>query len=211
LKKIMRKIMTILKKLLLKLRGKTPSSNNNSTTGDSITEGAMSAGCLPGPSISDEPKTVQETKEYTPDPMIIDQLPENGIFVFGSNTMGEHYGGAARFAHQELEAEWGVGEGMTGRTYAFPTLNFANTAKKTGNVPGRMPQMVSVEEFDESMRKLFVCVAANPNLKFYLTKIGLGIAGWDLPTVKQLFWKYYAGQTNIVYPIEFEMTAVDKR
>jgi hypothetical protein len=43
------------------------------------------------------------------------------IFVFGSNLSGIHGGGAARYAFDNLDAEWGVGEGITGRSYAIPT------------------------------------------------------------------------------------------
>ena len=49
-------------------------------------------------------------------------LPIEGqIFVFGSNLSGYHGGGAARFAHQTLGAEWGIAEGRSGMTYAIPT------------------------------------------------------------------------------------------
>ena len=48
----------------------------------------------------------------------ISTLGENEIFVFGSNIQGAHGGGAAWFAHKAFGAEWGVGEGLTGRTYA---------------------------------------------------------------------------------------------
>ena len=52
----------------------------------------------------------------------IAQLGENEIFVFGSNIQGMHGGGAAWYAHNNFGAEWGVGEGLTGRTYALPTM-----------------------------------------------------------------------------------------
>ncbi|MGX8712506.1 MAG: A1S_2505 family phage non-structural protein, partial [bacterium] len=52
----------------------------------------------------------------------IAKLGENEIFVFGSNIQGAHGGGAAWFAHKAFGAEWGVGEGLTGRTYALPTM-----------------------------------------------------------------------------------------
>ena len=135
-------------------------------------------------------------------------LPANGRFIFGSNKQGEHYGGAARFAYEKLGAEWGVGEGPTGRCYAFPTLNYANTAKREGKDFGELPHMVTVEEFDASYKKMFDFIAKMKKEKFYLTKIGLGIAGWDLDTVKGLFWKYYDPQVhvNLVFPREFDFT-----
>jgi len=44
------------------------------------------------------------------------------IFVFGSNLMGLHYGGAARAARLEHGAQNQVGFGPTGDAYAIPTL-----------------------------------------------------------------------------------------
>ena len=52
----------------------------------------------------------------------IDMLQGREIFVFGSNLAGHHMGGAARAAHQKFGAEWGVGVGLTGQSYAIPTM-----------------------------------------------------------------------------------------
>lgn len=46
---------------------------------------------------------------------------ENTIFVFGSNPEGIHGAGAARVALLKFGAEYGVGEGLTGNSYALPT------------------------------------------------------------------------------------------
>lgn len=35
--------------------------------------------------------TIPADKEYTKDPMNVSDLPDNGVFVFGSNTEGQHY------------------------------------------------------------------------------------------------------------------------
>lgn len=35
--------------------------------------------------------TIQPNKEYTKDPMSVADLSDNGVFVFGSNTEGQHY------------------------------------------------------------------------------------------------------------------------
>lgn len=52
----------------------------------------------------------------------IDVLEKDEIFVFGSNLAGHHMGGAARVANMKFGAEWGVGVGLTGQTYAIPTM-----------------------------------------------------------------------------------------
>jgi hypothetical protein len=43
------------------------------------------------------------------------------IFVFGSNLAGHHGGGSARAALEEHGAEYGVGVGLRGNSYAIPT------------------------------------------------------------------------------------------
>ena len=65
-------------------------------------------------------------KNRTEDPNIaserIDVLEKGEIFVFGSNLAGHHMGGAARAAHKKFCAEWGIGVGLTGQSYAIPTM-----------------------------------------------------------------------------------------
>ena len=55
-------------------------------------------------------------------PNYITHLSSCEVFVFGSNLAGHHHGGAARMAHEQFGAEWGVGVGPTGQCYAIPTM-----------------------------------------------------------------------------------------
>ncbi len=105
---------------------------------------------------------------------MIASLADDQIFVFGSNLAGNHAGGAARQAYDYFDAEMGVGEGMTGKCYAFPTLdeNFrqvSNTVLKAARL------------------NLYKCAVANPDKEFLLTKVGCGIAGFDEFDMKKLF------------------------
>jgi hypothetical protein len=115
---------------------------------------------------------------------MIETLKQNQIFVFGSNLAGKHYGGAARQANNQFDAQMGVGEGLTGKTYAFPTLdeNFG---------------MRSDEEITKSVEKFFECVIANPDLEFLLTKVGCGIAGYE---EEYMIEKFKHAPGNIVKP-----------
>ena len=54
-------------------------------------------------------------------PTHVEELEDNQIFVFGSNKDGEHESGTANRAFATFGAEWGVGEGLTGKCYAIPT------------------------------------------------------------------------------------------
>lgn len=100
----------------------------------------------------------------------IADLGENEIFVFGSNIQGAHGGGAAWYAHKTFGAEWGVGEGLTGRTYALPTMEGAASLQH------------AVERFT-------ACAEAHPELTFLVTAVGCGIAGYTPDEVAPLFRK----------------------
>lgn len=95
-------------------------------------------------------------------------LGDNEIFVFGSNIQGMHGGGAAWFAHKQFGAEWGVGEGLTGRTYALPTMEGTASLKK------------AVANFID-------CARQHPELTFLVTAVGCGIAGYTPAQVAPLF------------------------
>ena len=98
----------------------------------------------------------------------ISDLAANEIFVFGSNIQGAHGGGAAWYAHKKFGAEWGVGEGLTGRTYALPTMEGDSSLKK------------AVEHF-------IACAKVHPELTFLVTAVGCGIAGYTPAEVAPLF------------------------
>lgn len=113
----------------------------------------------------------------------IEELGEREIFVFGSNKQGMHGGGAAWVAHKKFGAEWGVGEGLTGRTYALPTMEGAASMKK------------AVEQFTN-------CARRHPELTFLVTAIGCGIAGYTPREVAPLF-RAAAGLENVYLPEMF--------
>ena len=98
----------------------------------------------------------------------IAELGANEVFVFGSNIQGAHGGGAAWYAHKKFGAEWGVGEGLTGRTYALPTMEGEASLKH------------AVENF-------IACAKAHPGLIFLVTAVGCGIAGYTPDEVAPLF------------------------
>lgn len=57
------------------------------------------------------------------DESIVTELPEDTVFVFGSNLAGQHGSGAARVTKSALRAVEGVGRGWAGQSFAIPTLN----------------------------------------------------------------------------------------
>lgn len=137
---------------------------------------------------------------YTPEN--ISFLNQNEIFVFGSNGGGQHIGGAA-YTALAWGAKMGVAEGLCGKTYAIPTLteDFNKVTK---------------EDLKNSFARFFSFALINPGRVFLVTKIGCGIAAWDICDVAILFWEAaretYQGLSfpcvgnlpeNIVVPQEF--------
>lgn len=127
-------------------------------------------------------------REYTPDR--ITKLKQDEIFVFGSNLAGAHGGGAARLAYNRFGAIWGQGVGLQGKSYAIPTMQ--------GGVETIKPY---VDEFIRFAK-------AHPELKFLVTKIGCGIAGFSEKDIAPLFY-HAIDSKNIVLPKEFDEIVQD--
>ncbi len=117
----------------------------------------------------------------TPD--FITLLKPGEIFVFGSNAHGMHAGGAARFALEHFGAEWGVGEGLQGQSYAIPTMEGLNSLK------------LAVDRF-------IAFAGQHPEYKFLVTPIGCGIAGYRESQIGPTF-VHAADLSNVYLPASF--------
>ena len=106
-------------------------------------------------------------------PNWIKQLKENEIFVFGSNLGGMHAGGAARAAMDHYGAVWGQGVGLQGVDVIKPY----------------------VDEFVAFARQ-------HPELRFLVTRIGCGIAGFAVEEIAPLFADAIDDE-NIILPEDF--------
>ena len=104
---------------------------------------------------------------FTPEQ--ITSLRADEVFVFGSNLAGMHGGGAAYAAFQKFGAVWGCGVGLQGQSYAIPTMQ--------GGVETIKPY---VDDFIDFAR-------SHPDLFFYVTRIGCGIAGFTDAEIAPLF------------------------
>lgn len=106
----------------------------------------------------------------------VTELKENEILVVGTNRNGEHYGGAAAQAHRDFGLDWGVSEGMSGQTYAFPTLS-------------RQMRPYNWSVLCSGRDILYWTARNNPGKTFLLTPVGTGIAGIDRAVIEKLFRK----------------------
>lgn len=96
------------------------------------------------------------------------------IFVFGSNEAGIHGAGAAYHAHRHYHAEWGVGVGRTGDTYAIPTKDY-----KIKTLP--------LHVINEYVLEFLEYAEQHPELTFNITKIGCGLAGYVSTDIAPMF------------------------
>lgn len=107
-------------------------------------------------------------------PENITKLEPNEVFVFGSNTDGRHGKGAAKTALKLFGAKWGVGEGLCGQSYALPTVGNNLSRMSTSNVKKHIDIFI---EFAKT----------HPELIFYVTKVGCGLAGHSESEIKPMF------------------------
>lgn len=112
---------------------------------------------------------------------MITELRPNEVFVFGSNADGWHAGGAAKTALERFGAAWGEGHGLHGQSYAIDTMS-------------------GISVIEEEVATFLEFAAEHAELRFLLTPIGTGIAGYDPEEIAPLF---AAAPDNVVLPPEF--------
>ena len=130
-----------------------------------------------------------EEKEYlgcTPD--YIDRLLAGQIFVFGSNALGYHTGGASGTARKKFGAVWGQAEGLQGQSYAIP-VDFGKDVREDDEVKAAVERFIA---FAKEHTELF----------FFVTRVGCGIAGYHDDEMAQ-FFKDALRMKNVCLPKSF--------
>ena len=108
---------------------------------------------------------------YTPD--YIDKLLPKQIFVFGSNALGYHTGGASGAARKKFGAIWGQAEGLQGQCYAIP-VDYGKNVRKD-------------KEVKEAIDRFIAFAKEHNELFFLVTRVGCGIAGYHDDEIAQYF------------------------
>lgn len=98
------------------------------------------------------------------------------IFVFGSNLAGRHGKGAALTARKDWGAVYGIGIGRTGDSYAIPTKGYAL-------------EVLSLAIINVHIMNFIQYAKEHPELDFYVTKIGCGLAGYKEEQIIPMFAK----------------------
>jgi len=116
-------------------------------------------------------------------PSQVNVLADGEIFVFGSNFHGAHMGGAARVAKEKYGAVWGIGEGLQGKSYAIPTME-------------------GLENLAPAVQRFTSFARQHRELKFFVTAIGCGIAGYQPEEIAPMFLDA-AYLPNVYLPLSF--------
>ena len=131
---------------------------------------------------------VEARPMYTPE--FIDQLPRNGVFVYGSNQYARHGAGSAKMASQNFGAQYhDAPMGLCGSSYGIITKSF-------NDIP------VTLKFIDLQIQTLYEFAKLRPDLTFYVTKIGTALAGFSLLEIRALFFNKIKPD-NIILPQEF--------
>lgn len=96
------------------------------------------------------------------------------VFVFGSNYAGAHGAGAAAYARKFHGATLGIGEGMSGNSYALPTKNH--------NI-----QSLTLAQIQGHVDKFMEYAGLHPELEFQVTQVGCGLAGFKASDIAPMF------------------------
>lgn len=99
---------------------------------------------------------------------------EEWVFVFGSNEAGIHGAGAAKVARYQFGAKLGFYNGVMGNSYAIPTKDF--------NI-----KVLSLENIRKYIEVFVKYTVDNPQKKFWITRVGCGLAGYKDIQIAPLF------------------------
>jgi hypothetical protein len=109
------------------------------------------------------------------------------VFVFGSNLAGRHGAGSAKTARAVYGAQYGVGVGPTGSSYAIPTKDAHLKVLPLDQIAGHVKAFIEYARLHEE-------------LSFDVVAIGCGLAGFR---PKQIAPMFEGAPDNVHLPEEF--------
>ena len=127
--------------------------------------------------------------KVTPEKLTKYHLLPHQVFVYGSNESGINGAGAAYFAYKELNAVNGIGFGPSGQCFAIPT--------KDWNI-----MTLDLNTISFYIKRFNLYVKSHPELEFFITKIGCGLANYTPDDIAPLFKEMYS-LPNVYFPQEF--------
>ena len=116
------------------------------------------------------------------------QLPSDYIFVFGSNLAGLHSIELPLFAKSFFGAEFGVGLGITGRSYAIP-------------IKDRFIRFLQIKEIRQYVEMFKAYTHSQPDMKFWISHLGIERRGFKHHEIAPLF---IGCNRNCVFPEQWK-------
>jgi hypothetical protein len=112
----------------------------------------------------------------------------NWVFVFGSNLAGIHGAGAAKEAFNTYGAVWGEGVGRFGQSFGIPTKD-------------EQIKSMSLNQIEPFVELFIQYAAKHPELKFFMTRVGCGLAGNTDAKIAPLFKN---ATINVIFPEQWK-------
>lgn len=109
------------------------------------------------------------------------------VLVVGSNLKGAHGRGGAKHAKLCHGAKYGVAEGMSGNTYLLPTKD-------------EYIKTLPISRVKKHVDKFLDFARSNPDIKFFLTPVGCGLAGYTPSDIAPMF---ETAPENVLLPKSF--------
>ena len=110
------------------------------------------------------------------------------VFCFGSNTVGIHGSGAAKFAFEKKGAQWGKSYGHYGDSFAIPTKD-------------RDIQTLPLEIIEYFIHGFLAYAYTHPKLYFQVSRIGCGLAGYKDSDIAPMF---EGAPDNMMFDLRWE-------
>lgn len=124
------------------------------------------------------------------------RLPENSIFVFGSNTQGRHDKGGALTARKYFGAIYGQARGRQGNSYAIVTKDLTKSSHPS----------IQKSEIIEQIAKLYDYACACPRLSFYVAYgTGKNLNGYSSQEMAEMFISAHSPVNEIPENIIFKL------
>ncbi len=129
--------------------------------------------------------------------IINNSLPENAIYVFGSNTQGRHGKGSALTAKLYFGAIYGQPRGIQGRSYAIVTKNLQRLTHPS------IPEGIIIEQ----IKDFYIYATLHSNNEFYIAYTGHGknLSGYTNQEMAEFFnmWGINGIPSNIIFEEDF--------
>lgn len=122
------------------------------------------------------------------------KLPNNGIFVFGSNTEGRHGKGSALIAKKQHGAIYGQPKGLQGKSYAIITKDLTK----------KYHPSISIDFIINQIHKLYLFAVVNKELDFYIaySAYGSNLNSYSPAQMAEMFSRTYIPK-NIIFEENF--------